>query len=317
MPGHNAAEFGIVRGMRLVGRRIRALCVAAAVMAGVPAAPASGDIATGCGGWQVDTVVQGLEKLENLEPDGVGGFYLSGLESTLYHVDASGRVRTVLAHQGSGFGGLQLDGTTLYFAGLDGTFAEFDTTTGESTVLARQGGNGLLRLPGGDLLTTWVGTEGGPSQGITRYSHGTGAVQPNWASVPRAEGLALSPDRHAVYTDDLFSGEIYRVPLDAPSGWTVVGRLPGIATGPDDLTMTKAGDVFVAAHLQGAIHRFDPNTGTSCVVASGLSGGWTGPSSVRIGPDGDGWALYVTGFDGTLRRLRPPADIDLTPVPRA
>lgn len=42
-----------------------------------------GDVWAGCDGSQVDTVVQGLEKLENLEPDGHGGFYLAGIESTL------------------------------------------------------------------------------------------------------------------------------------------------------------------------------------------------------------------------------------------
>jgi hypothetical protein len=81
--------------------------------------------------------------------------------------------------------------------------------------------------------------------------------------------------------------------------------------------MTKAGDLFVAAHVEGTIYRFDPTTGASCAIASGLSSGWTGPSSVRVGPDGNGWALYVTVFDGTLRRLRPPAGIDLTPVSKA
>ncbi|MGW4773080.1 SMP-30/gluconolactonase/LRE family protein [Nocardia sp. NPDC004278] len=306
--------------MSLVGKRIRALCVAAVFAVGcvAGAAPASGDVWAGCEGWQVGTVVQGLEKLENLEPDGHDGFYLAGIDSTLYHVDASGQVHTVLTHQGNGFGGLQLDGSTLYFADFTdgGTFSKLDTTTGRSVVLAASGGNGLLRLPGGDLLTTWVGTEGGHSKGLTRYWHDTGVVQPNWAPVPRAEGLALSPDHRTVYTDDLFTGQIYRVPLEAPDRWTVAGRLPGLAPGPDDLTMTASGDIFVAAHLEGTIYRFDSNTGASCVVASGLSGGWTGPSSVRVGPDGKGWALYVTGFDGTLRRLRPPVGVDLAPAPK-
>ena len=134
-------------------------------------------------------MLQGLEKLENLEPDEHGGFYLAGIESTLYHVDASGQVRAVLTHPSSGFGGLQLDGSDLYFADFaaPGTFSKLDTTTGESAVLAGFGGNGLLRLPGGDLLTTWVGTEGGTSRGLTRYSHETGAVRPNWAPVPRGK----------------------------------------------------------------------------------------------------------------------------------
>ena len=104
-----------------------------------------------------------FRSFKNLEPDEHGGFYLAGIESTLYHVDASGQVRAVLTHPSSGFGGLQLDGSDLYFADFaaPGTFSKLDTTTGESAVLAGFGGNGLLRLPGGDLLTTWVGTEGG------------------------------------------------------------------------------------------------------------------------------------------------------------
>jgi hypothetical protein len=35
---------------------------------------------------------------------------------------------------------------------------------------------------------------------------------------------------------------------------------------------------------------------------------------VRIDRDGNAWALYVTSMDGTLRRLRPPPGIDLTPA---
>jgi hypothetical protein len=72
--------------------------------------------------------------------------------------------------------------------------------------------------------------------------------------------------------------------------------------------------LYAAAHVEGSIYRVHPETGTSCVVASGLSSGWNGPSSVRIGQDGDGWALYVTGFDGTLRRLVPPSGVELAPV---
>ena len=83
-------------------------------------------------------------------------------------------------------------------------------------------------------------------------------MRPNWAPVPRGEGLALSPDHRTVYTDDLFTGQIYRVPLEAPDRWTVAGRLPGLAPGLDHLTMTAAGDIFVAAHLEGRIYRFRP-----------------------------------------------------------
>jgi sugar lactone lactonase YvrE len=254
-----------------------------------------------------------LEQLENLEPDGNGGFYLSG-DSKVYHVDTAGQVRTVLDNMAAP-GGLQLDGSILSFlTRQDGKLWQLDTATGQLTSPADFPGNGLLRLPDGDLLTTWVGTEGGPSKGLSRYRHGAGVVAPNWSMVSRSEGLALSPDHRTVYTDDLFTGEILRVPLDNPDQWTVVARLPGLIPGPDDLTMSQDGALYVAAHIEGAIYRVDPNTGATCVIASGLPSGWTGPSSVRIGPDGDGWALYATAFDGTLRRLVPPAGIDLSPV---
>ncbi|MFI9508223.1 SMP-30/gluconolactonase/LRE family protein [Nocardia sp. NPDC052566] len=299
-------------GMWVKGIRPLWAAVTIAAYTGVAATPVHAAPPADCGGWQVATVAQGLGELENLEPDGRGGFYLSG-KSTVYQVDSAGQARTV-ADDVAAPGGLQLAGTGLYILTRgDGQLRRLDLTTGQLTTPVPLSGNGLLRLPDGDLLTTWVGTEGGPSSGLTRYRHESGVAQPNWAPVPRAEGLALSPDHRAVYTDDLFTGQIIRVPLDAPDQWTVVATVPGLP-GLDDLTMSQAGTIYAAAHLEGTIHRIDPATGATCVIAKGLSGGWTGPSSVRIGPDGDGWALYATLFDGTLRRLRPPPGVDLAPV---
>jgi len=292
------------------------LLVAVAIAAGTATAATSAPAAAStseCAGWQVETIVQGLEQLENLEPDGVGGFYLSG-ETKVYHVDAAGQVRTVLDDVAAP-GGLQLSDSSLFFLGRqDGMLWQLDTTTGQLTSSTPFAGNGLLRLPDGDLLTTWVGTEGGPSKGLSRYLHESGVVAPNWSMVPRSEGLALSPDHAAVYTDDLFTGQILRIPLDSPDEWTIVATLPGLLPGPDDLTVAQDGAIYVAAHLEGAVHRVDPDTGATCIIATGLSNGWTGPSSVRIGPNGDEWALYVTAFDGTLRRLVPPVGVDLSPV---
>lgn len=141
-------------------QRIRALCLATTVVAGVGfAAPAFASGPAGCDGWQVETLASGLEQVENLEPDGHGGFYLSG-DTKIYHVDGSGQVRTVLENLAAP-GCLQLDGTNLYvLTRQDGKLWRLDTTTGQFTWLADFPGNGLLRLPDGDFLTTWVGTEG-------------------------------------------------------------------------------------------------------------------------------------------------------------
>lgn len=295
--------------MRCVGA-----VVAGAVAAAVIVSPtAEARQQPGCGGWHVETIAAGLREVENLEPDGRGGFYLSAPMS-VEHIDAAGVRRTVVPNVAAP-GGLQLhDGVLSFLTRQDGKLQHLDIASGRLSPPVDFAGNGLLRLPNGDFLTTWVGTEGGPSKGVSRYSRTTGSVEPNWAPVPRAEGLALSPDRTAVYTDDLFTGDIYRIPLDDPQHWTSVARVPGLLPGLDDLTAAHDGTVYAAAHTGGAIHRIDPTTGVNCVVAGGLSLGWTGPSSVRIAPDGDRFALYATLFDGTLRRLRPPADVTLEPV---
>ncbi|MFI5714763.1 SMP-30/gluconolactonase/LRE family protein [Nocardia sp. NPDC051750] len=295
-------------------RRLGVLLLAVTVATGVGcAAPAFASEPAECGGWQIETLATGLEQVENLEPDRRGGFYLSG-DTKVYHVDGSGRVRTILENLAAP-GGLQLDGTTLYvLTRQNGKLWRLETTTGEFTWLADLPGNGLLRLPDGDFLTTWVGTEGGPPRGVSRYDSETGVVTPNWAAVPRGEGLASSPDRRIVYTDDLFTGQVYRIPLDAPDRWSVVTTVPGLIPGLDDLATTGDGDIYVTAHLLGTIHRVDPDSGATCAVTSALPMGWAGPSSVRVASDGDGYALYVTSFDGTLRRLRPPPDVELTPI---
>ncbi|PPJ20103.1 hypothetical protein C5E41_29510 [Nocardia nova] len=304
--------------MTKVGRnKLRNMCAAAAIVAGLcSTAPAAQAVpASNCGGWQADTVASGLQQLENLAPDGHRGFYVSG-ESRLYHIDEAGQVRTVLDDLPVPRG-LQVDGTDLYLAtGRDGAVSRYDIPTGHITTLATMTvPNGLLRLPDGDILTTWVGTDiGVPDTGVSRYHHDTATVEPNWSPVPRSEGLALSPDHQFVYTDDLFTGQIIHIPLASPDRWTVAATIPGGPPGLDDLTMSRSGDLYAAAHLAGLIYRVDPDTATMCTIDTGLPAGWDGPSSVRIAPDGDHWALYVTGFDGTLRRLRPPADTDLKPV---
>ncbi|MBF4997010.1 SMP-30/gluconolactonase/LRE family protein [Nocardia sp. BSTN01] len=296
---------------------MRNLCAAAAIVAVIcSAAPAAQAAPVPiCGGWQADTVASGLQQLENLAPDGHRGFYVSG-ESRLYHIDEAGQVRTVLDDLPVPRG-VQVDGTDLYLAtGRDGAVSRYDIPTGRLTTLATMTvPNGLLRLPDGDILTTWVGTDiGVPDTGVSRYHRDTATVQPNWSPVPRSEGLALSPDHQFVYTDDLFTGQIIRIPLAAPDQWTVAATVSGGLPGLDDLTVSRSGDLYAAAHLTGLIYRVDPNTGAMCTIDTGLPAGWDGPSSVRIAPDGDHWALYVSGFDGTLRRLRPPADTDLKPV---
>ncbi|NUS42891.1 MAG: hypothetical protein HOQ24_04255 [Mycobacteriaceae bacterium] len=268
---------------------------------------------TACGpAWRQETVLAGRGELENLAPDEHGGVYFGELAKGVHHVDAQGRVREIAPADVQATG-MQLSGTALYVLGAlgpqGGALWKIDTVTGVRTrvVTGLAGPNGLLRLPDGDFLMTrpGFGDQAGPPTGIARFHPGDRTAR-EWAPPLFSDGIALSEDHRAIYTSNIVTGQILRVPLDDPRHWTVVARLPGILPGPDDLAVTKRGDILATGHVDGNIYRINARTGQTCVIASGLGLGWVGPSSVRIGPDGRGWVLWLTDFDGTLRRLRPP-----------
>ncbi|MEU1981938.1 SMP-30/gluconolactonase/LRE family protein [Nocardia sp. NPDC019395] len=304
-----------------------AMALAAGGLATVPAAHAQVLPPSCVDGWQSETLLEGAGNLENLDSDGAGGFYVTGIrDGYLAHISADGafdKLVTGLDHPA----GVRVAGSSVYFltgdgfAEAPGTLQRYDTETGAVTVLLTglNGPNGLLVLPDGDLLFTNIGVRGGPA-GISRYRPSTGEFTPAWSPVPLTNGLALAPDGNSIYTSNM-TLSLFRIPLNAPAEAPVVAGLPGFVALPDDMEATRAGDLFVADHLAGAVYRVDPETGTGCAVITGLIEHPDpirippdGATSVRIARDGDAWALYVTSMDGTLRRLRPPAGIDLTPA---
>ncbi|WP_433200878.1 SMP-30/gluconolactonase/LRE family protein [Nocardia sp. CA-107356] len=310
-------------------RRLRATLLTAAVTAGIitGATAAAQTPAGSCAdGWDVSTIVGGVGNLENLDTDGVGGFYVTGIvDGYLAHIDAAGEFETLvtgLDHPA----GVRVVGRSVYFVTGDGlaeapgTLRRYDIDTGAVTILLTDlpGPNGLLELPDGDLLFATIEISG-PATGISRYRPATGEYTRSWSSLPWTNGLALAPDGTSIYTDNM-TMRVFRVPLDDPNNPTVVAGPPNLLALPDDMEATRAGQLFVADHIQGAVYQIDPATGAACTIITGLikPGPMRNPpdgaTSVRIARDGDGWALYVTSMDGILRRLRPPSGIDLTPA---
>lgn len=277
-------------------------------------------------GWTSETVVEGVGNLENLDSDGAGGFYVTGLlDGYLAHVAADGQFRklvTELDHPA----GVRVSGRSVYFltgdglAEAPGTLQRYDIDSGAVEVLLTglNGPNGLLLLPDGDLLFTTIGMRGIPT-GIARYRPSTREHTETWSALPLSNGIALAPDGRSIFADDL-TMRIYRIPLDAPDERTVIAGAPRTLGMFDDMEATRDGTLFVADHLHGAVFQVDTATGAACAIISGLiKPGPTrnppdGATSVRIVRDGTAWALYVTSMDGTLRRLTPPAGIDLTPA---
>ncbi len=307
-------------------RGLRAAVTAAALAMGLLLVPAA-HAESSCGrGWTVETVLEGVGRLENLDSDGRGGFYLTGIgDGYLAHLDAAGRFEKLVTGLDQP-AGVRVVGSSVYFLTGDGPFAapgtlqRYDIDTGAVTVLLTglNGPNGLLLLPDGDLLFSSLGVVNGPLTGISRYRPATGEHAPNWAPLPLSNGVALAPDGVSIFAGNL-SSQVFRIPLAAPSTSTVVSGVPRLPIIPDDMEATRSGTLFVADHVDGAIFAIDTATGNGCSIVGGLlpPGPRTPPdgtTSVRIARDGDEWALYVTAMDGHLRRLRPPAGLDLTPA---
>ncbi|NKX85815.1 SMP-30/gluconolactonase/LRE family protein [Nocardia coubleae] len=303
---------------------------AVAVVGAIPVTAAQGQSHSCADGWQADVLAADLGALENLEHDGAGGFYVSGLlRGEILHVDAAGTVTLVL----SGLdhpAGLRLSGDTLYFVTGDGstpngggTLRALDLPTGTVTILLPDlvQPNGLLLLPDGDLLISQLSVPW-PPVGISRYRPSTGEFTLAWSPVHRPNGLAVSPDGRSIYTDDIALSQLLRIPLDAPDEPEVVATITdGFLPVLDDLDVAADGTAYVTGDYSGNVYRVDTTTGAWCTIVTG----WTtpptplpspppiGPTSARLAPDGPSWSLYVTSIDGTLRRLRPPPTLDLTP----
>ncbi|KAA8888445.1 hypothetical protein F3087_15630 [Nocardia colli] len=314
----------------LRSNRVRAAllttAVAAGILAGAPTATADPVPAMCADGWEATTLVEGVGNLENLDSDGNGGFYVTGIvDGFLAHVDGAGRFEKLLTgldHPA----GVRVAGPYIYFLTGDGmteapgTLQRYEKATGVVTTLLTglNGPNGLLLLPDGDLLFTTIGTTGTPT-GIARYRPSTGEYTRTWADLPLSNGIALAADGKSVYADNL-TMRIFRIPLDAPDRPVVVTGIPNLISLPDDMEATRANTLYVADHAFGSINQVNTESGAACAIITGLiKPGPTrippdGTTSVRIARDGDSWALYITAMDGTLRRLRPPAGIDLTPA---
>lgn len=302
-----------------------ACAIATLFAAAMPTAGATpgADVATrSCHTWPATTVASGLGALENLEPDGRGGFYLSAIvDGRLLHVDDRGNSTTIL----SGLdhpAGLRLSGLDLYFVtgnnpgSARGTLQRLDLRTGQATTLLTglSAPNGLLFLPDGDLIFSQLSI---PPRGIDRYNPATGRHTQSWSATPLPNGLALTPDRTALFTENVVLSTILRVPLDKPNATSTVARLPGLFAGSDDMQATRDGTLYAAGDTSGEVYAVNTDTGRVCTIAKGLSQlslPPNGPTSVRVGPGPEGNALYVTAIDGKLRRLQPPAGTDLTPV---
>jgi sugar lactone lactonase YvrE len=296
------------------------LCFALlAVAVGAPVARASAP--DPCTPWTVTVLASGLGSLENVEPDGKDGLFISAsTQNAVLRLTRSGAPAVAVAGVTSP-GGLRVGGGALYFTTgdaipsgalgtADGTIQRLDLRTGRRTTWASglTMPNGLAFLPDGCGVTS-RDVAGASPTGITRVLHGV--AHPSWSDQADSNGMAVDPTGRWLYSHETFTmaSNVYRTEIAHPEHREVVASLfaPGVPKGLDDLTLSTSGVLYVAANGAGEVIRLDPRTKASCVVASGLMN----TSAVKQGrgkafPAG---RLYVTGFDGRVLELTPPRGV--------
>ena len=272
-----------------------------------------------CQPWSQRTLLSDQGLLENLAFDHRSSLLLSAsTQGAILRVNRHREV-TQLIDDVDAPGGLRVRGNVLFFntgdslaSGsqnlTDGTIGRFRLKTGQRSVYA-QGltmPNGLIFLPNGDAV---VSRDIGVGTGMTRIpADDPEHPELNWAELDDTNGMAVDPSGRFLYTVATFIPEapVYRIKIKDPSRIRVVAELGGGGglLGLDDMTIDRRGRLYIAANLGGEVIRLNPDTEASCVIASGLQF----PSAVKFGR-GRGWSsrsLYVTGFDGTVRKLTPP-----------
>ncbi|KPH18638.1 hypothetical protein AS590_25645 [Prescottella equi] len=298
------------------GSVVAAIALGSVVALSAPAqasVPADGS-AGSCGTWTSSVVTTGAGLLENLEFDGNGSMVLS--QSALIGPGALLKVapdgtRTTLVGDVTGPGGLVAREGSVYFttgnstvSGLfgiaDGSLRKVDVADGSVTTIA-DGlvmPNGLVQLDDNRFLTARTLTR--PGLTVVNSDGSSSIVREDLGTV---DGLARSGSTIYVSTTFDMVTAVHILDANDLGGPVRTITLPGVgpANMADDLTVGPDGALYVAFNAGGKVVRVDPDSGSSCEIASGLP--FTSAVKFGAGPGWDPNALYTTGFLGDVHRL--------------
>jgi sugar lactone lactonase YvrE len=287
----------------------------------VASAASAADGENGCGVWRERRVAYSLGILEALLPDNRGGMLVSGGDGvfrltpdgktkTLAKVDSAGQIvwwskNKVMFPTGDALASGALNRA-------DGTLKILDLKTHKLRTYVTG-----LTMPNGLALdrdrTAYVTRDTGTGTGITRIAPRSGRsagskpkVTTNWSRLSDTNGIAIDPKRRVMYVDRTFelNAPVMRIPMAHPANPTQIADLSRVGNLNlkllDDLYLWR-GVLYIPANGGGELLSVDTRTRQVCLIASGLGN----PSGVAVGT-GHGWrkgALYVCGFDGTVREF--------------
>ncbi len=302
-------------GDRMASKSIRmatAVAIGAATISVLGATPATAaPICPGAG--QAPVLVGRVPgaALEGVTVDARGRLYTTDIVSgRIFRIDTPGAPAYPIASVPSGSAGALAwtpDGTLLVGysdarvvigdTARPGAIARVNTDTGAVTPIA----SGLSAANGMDVArdgTIYATNDFGSLVGRVFPN---GAVQPNWASLPSANGAVLSSDDAYLYVSRTFANPgVSRIPIANPGAPESLVTFGGgdVLDAADGLTLDSKNRPIVPANLPGQILRVDgPNQ--YCVLASGIPLS----SVLTYGRGAVGFSdgrLFRAGFDGNI-----------------
>lgn len=309
--------------LRGPGRGIVPVLVLAAAASALVPAPAHAAPACGVTGSAPPVEVARVpDWVESIVVDQRGRMFATAYYTgRVYRIDAPGSAPVPITGNIGANGGIVVrdDGRLLVGTGNDlvhsltgdvlpvSELLLVDPESGEvSTYASGLGGiDGVALAPDGTVYTSTLG-----GRNIGRVTP-DGRVDPAWARVPQANGIAVSPDGgHVHIVQTTVAPGVYRIPTDDPAHpqrWISAGPSDVLAL-PDGLTLDGRGRPLIATHASGQIWRVEG--GRLCAVESGMHLS----TQITYGRSDRGFSagrLYRAGVDGKIYEVpagaEPPA----------
>ncbi len=273
-----------------------------------------------CGGpVSQKTIYEDQGVLESVVAGGRGKLFVSGTDGSsdsalLRRYGKPGAKPGLISSAGPGPGGLAWAGRRLLWGNsntqANGSAGDLNPTARLFSVLPSKGtrktvsktlgmANGVARASNGTIFAS-----NALGEKLDRIST-SGKTTNGWASLPGANGLAISTDGRYLFANQTSAvpSTVARIEIAHPANvinW-FTAEAPGVGT-LDGLTIDGKGNLYAAAWLPGQIWKITPEH-EACVLASGLDR----PSNVAFGKGRKGFRianLYAVSFGGEIVRIK-------------